>query len=282
MYSSIIPSTLYTVKIDDTVLISLHRASIEAGRPGIAIPSIDLDLARLPHDRRAAARSALFRLTTGGRIARVRRDLVVLPDTTGLTNVSIIDLVDAVATRPYLITAGAALAHHEFTDQHFFTTVILVANPITNFDWRGQTACFFAVEPDNIWGAGSTRGPQYATTERAILDALNHPRYGVGFTHVIDAIRLAQTRDQKFLTRLERAVGRYSAGTAHHGSRSAARRVGMIVENLFGEAAADPYLAMIGSNRTPVRLRPSGSRHGRVDTKWRVIVNAPLTAEAAR
>ena len=117
MLSSIIPSTLYSVKIDDSLLISLHRGSIEAGRPGIAIPSIDLDLARLPHDRRAVARSALFRLANAGRISRVRRDLMVLPDVTGISDVSIADLVDAVATPPYLITAGAALAHHELTDQ---------------------------------------------------------------------------------------------------------------------------------------------------------------------
>lgn len=282
MLSSIIPSTLYSVKIDDALLISLHRGSIEAGRPGIAIPSIDLDLARLPHDRRAAARSALFRLANAGRISRVRRDLVVLPDVTGISDVSIADLVDAVAIRPYLITAGAALAHHELTDQHFFDVVILVANPTTTFDWRGQTARFFAVEHDNIWGAGSPSGPQIATAERALLDALNHPRYGVGFTHVLDAMRRAHSRDQKFLSRLERAVEHYSAGAARHGARSCARRIGLIVETLFGEKAARPYAKLIGSNRAPVLLRPSGSRHGQVDPKWRVVVNAPLLVKGTK
>jgi predicted transcriptional regulator of viral defense system len=214
-------------------------------------------------------------------VVRVRRDLLVLPDATGLLNVEIVDLVDAVAPQPYLITGGAALAHFALTDQHFFGLVILVPSEVAPLRYRGQTATFFKTDPTNIWGSDPEARPRYALPERAVVDALNHPRYGVSLTQVLDALLRAASRDSTFLGKLHSMVLRYGAGARGHNSRASARRVGLVVERLFGPAAADPYRGLIGTNRTPVLMRPGGTPTGPVDHTWRVVVNAVLQPEMA-
>jgi len=262
------------------VLRELHRAALEAGRRGIAVPSVDLGLVARRCGGRAAAEQAIVRLIQAGRVMRVRRDLLVLPDTTGLLNIDMVDLVDAIASQPYMITAGAALEHFDLTDQHSFGHVVLVPNEAAPLRYRGQTAAFFKTDPTNIWGWDPETRPRYALPERAIVDVLNHPRYGVSLTQAIDALRRAAVLDIAFLDRLHGAVLRYSAGSRGHSSRSSARRVGLVVERLFGARAATPYRDLVGANRAPVLLRPGGSPSGPLDSTWRVVVNAVLEPES--
>lgn len=265
--------------VEDAVLRELHRAAVEGGRRGIAIPSTDLDAVAQRTGDRAAAEQAVTRLIRAQRVVRVRRDLLVLPDTTGLLNVEIADLIDAVAPRPYLITGGAALAHFDLTDQHFFGLSVLVPSEVTALRYRGQTATFFKTNPSNIWGSEPETRPRYALPERALIDALNHPRYGVSPTQALDALLRAASRDSEFLDRLHAAVLRYGAGSRGHSSRASARRVGLVVERLFGAEVAAPYRDLIGANRAPVLMRPGGATSGPVDSTWRVIVNARLEPE---
>lgn len=267
--------------IEDIVLRDLHRAAAEAGRRGVAIPSIDLDAVARRIGDRNAAEQAVTRLIRARRVVRVRRDLVVLPDATGLVGIEIADLVDAAAPSPYLITAGAALQHFELTDQHFFGLAVLVPAEVTQLRYRGQTATFFRTAPTNIWGSDPEARPRYALPERALVDALNHPRYGVSLTQAIDALVRAASADSGFLDRLHAAVVRYRAGSKGHSSRSSARRVGFLLERLFGTDVAAPYRDLVGANRAPVLLRPGGSPSGPVDTTWRVVVNAVLDREVA-
>lgn len=271
--------TVNGVRIGDLVLRELHRAAAEAGRPGIAIPSVDLAaVARATGDRDVAA-DAIRRLAASKRAVRVRRDLLVLPDATGLIRVEIDDLVDAVASTPYLITAGAALEHAGLTDQHFFGLVVLVPSEITPLHYRGQHAAFYKTDPTNIWGWHDQPGPRYARPERAIVDGVNHPRYGLSLTQVIGALAQARARDDNFLDRLFEVVERYGAGTRGHSSRAAARRVGLLIERLYGPDAAAPYRDLIGPNRAPTLLRPGGALSGSLDRRWRVVVNAELPSE---
>lgn len=267
--------------VEDTVLRELHRAALEARRRGIAIPSTDLDAVARRTGDRAAAEQAVTRLIRSQRVLRVRRDLLVLPDATGLHNLAIGDLIDAVAPAPYLITGGAALEHFDLTDQHFFGMTVLVPSEVTTLRFQGQTANFFKIDPTNIWGSEPDSRPRYALPERAVIDVLNHPRYGVTLTQTLDALLLAASRDSEFLDRLHANVRRYSAGPRRHSSRASARRVGLIVERLFGADAAAPYRELIGTNRAPVQLRPGGSSSGPIDNNWRVIVNALLEPELA-
>lgn len=270
---------MYVVTLEDLVLRELHRAALEAGRRGIAVPSADLGAATRRIGDRQAAEQAIKRLLRAHRVVRARRDLLVLPDVTGLLSVDMVDLVDAVAPQPYLITGGRALEHFHLTDQHFFGMVVLVPSETEKLQYRGQTATFFRTDMTNIWGWKPEVRPQYSLPERAIVDALNHPRYGVSLTQALDALLLAASLDPAFLTRLLVAVARYSSGSRGHSSRSAARRVGLVVERLFGAGAAVPYRDLIGKNRAPVLMRPGGSPDGPLDSTWRVVVNAVLQPE---
>ncbi len=138
--------------------------------------------------------------------------------------------------------------------------------------FRGQTAQFFQTNQEHIWGAVRGPGPRYALAGRAIVDALNHPRYGVSLTQAIDALLLATDRDARFLDRLYKTVVRYN-------SPAAARRVGLIVERFLGPEIAAPYKDLIGENRLPVLMRPRGGQGGELDPVWRVKVNALLESE---
>lgn len=271
---------MYMMRVEDLVLRELHRAAVEAGRPGVIVPSVDLDAVACRTGDRPAAEAALKRLAQSQRAVRVRRDLLVLPEPTGLLGVELADLVAAVAGEIHLITGGAALEHHGLTDQHYFNLTVLVPHEVRKLSYRGQTATFFTTDPSNIWGA-APGPPAYALPERALIDVLNHPRYGVSTTQALDAL-LAAARDPGFLDRLHAAVVRYSAGARGHSSRSAARRVGLVVERLFGAEAAVPYRDLVGANRAPTLLRAGGSPSGDVDDRWRVVVNAALEPETAR
>ncbi len=266
---------MYDVQRDDLVLRELHRAAADSGRRGIAIPSVDVTALEKLIPNRSAALKAIQWLVRSGRVVRVRKDLLVLPDATGHLVVDMADLVEAVARPPYLITAGRALERHDLTDQHFFGLVVLTPGQIEPLTFRGQTARFFQTNQEHIWGAVRGPGPKYALAERAIVDALNHPRYGVSLTQSIDALRMAATRDTRFLNRLYKTVVLYN-------SPAAARRVGLIVERFLGPEPAAPYRDLIGENRSPVLMRPRGRPEGEFDPVWRVKVNALLEPERAR
>lgn len=265
--------------MDNLVLRELHRAAIGAGRRGIAVPSHDLDIIAGKVGGRTEAQEALQRLASSGRVVRVRRDLVALPDATGLLDIDIADLIDVVVPAPYLITGGAALERAALTDQHYFGLSVLVPSRVTKLRYQGQTATFFATDPGSIWGADGENRPYFALPERAIVDVLNHPRYGVSLTHALDALLLAASRDPRFMDRLLTTVKRYGAGRKGHNARSASRRVGLVVDRLFGAAAAAPYRELIGANEAPVLLRPGGRDTGDVDRTWRVLVNALIEPE---
>lgn len=265
---------MYTVKLEDKVLRELHRAALDAGRRAISVPSIDLDEVATRAGGREAAHKAIQRLVKAGRVVRVRQDLLVLPDTTGLLGVDLVDLVDAVTPPPYLITGGRALEHHELTNQHFFGVIVLTPRSFRKLSFRAQSATFLRTDPANIWGWQDDARPRYALPERAIVDVINHPRYGVTLTQALDALLLAEEKNPEFADLLLNTVVRYN-------SPAAARRVGLVVERLFGSVQAKPYRALIGANRAPVLLRPHGTTDGPVDTTWRVVVNAVLEPERA-
>jgi len=268
-----------SMTIEDRVLIELHRAAIDAGRRGIAVPSVDVERVASGGLDRVGVSEAVRRLTRAGRVVRVRRDLLVLPEATGLTRVGLVDLIDAVAPVPYLITGGRALEHFGLTDQHYFGVAVLVPAEVSPLSFRGERATFFVTDSSNIWGAATKQGPFFARPERAVIDGLNHPRFGVSLNQAADALIRARSADSSFLDRLAKVVRAYGAGSRNHGSRAAARRVGFIVEQLFGSVAAEPFLPLIGTNKAPVLLRPARRRDGRVDAVWRVVVNATVESE---
>jgi len=261
-----------TVKLADRVLIDLHRAASLAGRPGIAVPSRDLEAANQAFGPRST-RDALSRLRHDGRLLSVRKDLDILPDATGRVTVGLPDLVRVVAPAVHLITGGRALEEHRLTDQHYFALVVLVPRPVDGFSFRKDHATFLVTQPSHIWGWQQS-GPQFAVPERAILDAVSHSRYGVSLSHAIKALRRAAQRDPGFLRRLADATHRYH-------SVATARRLGPVIDRVFVSEAAAPFEDLVGERRSPVLLRPSGLESGEIDRKWRVVVNATAELERA-
>jgi predicted transcriptional regulator of viral defense system len=253
--------------LEDRVLIELHRSAVLAGRPTVSVPSQDLQVADQLTGSRPNTRQALSRLARAGRITAVRRDLIVLPDTTGRTTVELPELVDTVAPLPYLITGGRALQHHRLTDQHYFSTTVLAPVRVHGFSYRGETAVFLIAKASHIWGWQNDERPRFATPERAVIDALSHSRYGVPLQQAIRSVQVAVQRNPAFVERLVETARRYR-------SAATARRTGFLVDRLFGSDAAAPFLEMIGKSRTPTLLRPTGASDGDIDHRWRLIVNA--------
>lgn len=261
---------------DDVVLQELHRAAILAERAGISIVSEDAARADRITGSRGRTKRALGRLAGAGRIVPVRRGVLALPDSAGLITTTLEELIAVIAHPPYLITGGRALQYHRLTDQHFFGAVVLTARPVSKFEWRGERATFLTTASERIWGGVPTRPPGphrvrplIATTERALLDAVNHPRYGVSLAQAFAALQLSLKRDSRFRARLAKATRRYE-------SASTARRIGFLVERIAGREAAEPFFELIGNSPTPVDLRTTGPREGPVDNKWKVRVNADL------
>lgn len=260
------------MNIDDRVLRALHRAASLAARPGIAVPSKDLAGEADAIGRQAVAH-ALHRLARSDRILSVRRDLLVLPDATGRMTVTLPDLVEVVAPALHLITGARALDLNNLTDQYSFTVVVLVPTPVQGITYRGEEAIFLTTRPSRIWG-WQPNGPHVAVPERAILDGVSHPRYGVALHMAIEALQRSVDRDPKFLERLVVATRNYH-------SAATARRVGLIVDRLYGPLAAEPFHQLIGDTRSPVLLRPGGAHTGAIDREWRLIVNASIEPEDA-
>ena len=262
--------TMYMPSLEDRVLVELHRSAILAGRPGIAVPSLDLEIADELTGSRPRTRDAIWRLEKAGRISSVRKDLLVLPDATGQIKVGLDDLIEVIAPRPYLITGGRALEHHDLTDQHYFSAAVLVPSRTAPLNYRSERANFISTDKKNVWGGLGK--PHYATPERVIMDALRSTRYGVPFSQILTALSLAGRRDREFLSRMFICARRFESDTA-------ARRIGLLVDRLFGSEAAAPFRQLIGRSRTPTLLRSGGQPDGPIDSTWRVIVNVNTTPE---
>lgn len=258
--------------VEDQVLVELHRAAALTSRPGIVVPSVDLNLADQQTGSRDRTRAAISRLTKAGKVLAIRKDLLVLQDATGRVSVSVPELIDVVAPRPYLITGGRALQYHRLTDQHFFSVAVLVPTRVSPFQYRSERAVFLATVSERIWGWQEDERPHYATPERVIVDVLSSTRFSVAFSQAVTALYLAVRRDPEFLSRLVATVHRFDSPTV-------ARRVGLLVDRLIGTEAAAPFRVLIGLSRTPVQLRRGGRTDGAVDPTWRVIVNALIEPE---
>lgn len=260
-------------RIEDRALIALHRAAELADRPQIALPSDDLQAVDEVTGSRQRSRKALGRLVAGGKVIKVRRDLAVLPSSTGLLGVDLLDLIAAVSAEPSLVTAGRALELRGLSDQHFFQVVVLSTRRVAPISWRGETSKFFPVPKERIWGAAPIGGRSklpvpIAGPGRAILDSLSHSRYGVSLSQAARALRTALA-EEEFIRRFWRATKRYETA-------SVARRAGFLVERLVGRGAAEPFQALIGNSPTPVLLRAGGSSDGPFDRRWRLRLNADL------
>lgn len=247
----------------------LARAAHLAGRPGAVILDSDLkSLDELTGDRRRS-HAMIDRLERAGRLRRVRRGVYVLVGQDGTVRVGLLDLIAAITPKPYLVTAGRALEFHDLTDQHFRQAIVMTATQLRTWTWRGEEVRHVRVEAGFVRTAPTrTRRThaRIARPERAILDSLGHPRWGVTLPQVVHAMDLALQRHGDFADQL-------AAEASALGNAALARRAGFLLARLAGPEAARPFRLLLGRSKAITPLRPGGPANGPVDGFWRVRDN---------
>ncbi len=250
--------------------VALARHATLAGRWPVVVEDDLAAIDALTGSRRASF-ATLRQLARTGQLERVRRGAYVMRDQTGVLRIDLHALIDALTPQPYLITAGRALTAHDLSDQHFRRAVVLIASPRRDFDWRGERVHHVLTARSRLWGAQARGGPRVAGPERAILDSLAHPRWGVTLAQSVEALDLALRRRPGFAERLAAAAARYR-------NAAVARRLGLLVTHLASEQDAAPFHPLRGSSHASTPLDQTAPRHGPLDTTWRVQVNADLGA----
>lgn len=208
-------------------------------------------------------------LERAGRLRHVRRGVYALVDQSGVIRVDLLGLIAAITPKPYLVTAGRALEFHDLTDQHFRRVVVLVATQLRKWTWRGEEVSYARVRA-SLAGAAATRTrrtrARIAMPERAILDSLSHPSWGVTLAQVVEAMDLALRGREDFADRL--AVEASALDNA-----ALARRTGFLVSRLAGPEAARPFLPLLGASKAITPLRSGAPATGPIDSVWRVREN---------
>lgn len=250
----------------------LTRVAHLAGRPGVAILDRDLEsLDELSGDRQRS-HAMVERLERVGRLRRIRRGAYVLVGQDGTIRVGLLDLIAAITPKPYLVTAGRALEFHDLTDQHFRQAIVMTATQLRPWTWRGEEVRYVRVRADLVRTTPTrTRRThaRIARPERAILDGLGHPRWGLTLPQVVRAMDLALQCHPGFADRL-------AAEASALGNAALARRAGFLVSRLADPEAARPFRLLLGQSKAITPLRPGGPANGPVDGSWRIRDNVGL------
>jgi len=266
-------NTLATGSAED-VLTAFSRAAVRAGRPSVVLLAEDLPAADRVTGARVRTHKLIQQLEEIGRLRPVRRGVYAVVSLTGVVDVDLLALVDVVTPRPYVVTAGRALAYHGLSDQFFRKTVVLHVRKLTDWEWRGERTHYARLPSSRLWGGSDVRLTQrgrarMATPARALLDSLAQPEWGVTLAQVTEALDIAVADDPLFAADL-------AAQSARYGNASVSRRLGLLISYLHGTEMAAPFLPLRGTSRGPVLLSPSGERDGPIDKDWGIRVNANL------
>lgn len=251
--------------LSERAFVLLNRRALEAERHPVVRLDEDMQPLDAATGSRRRSQDALRQLTRDGRLRRVRRGLYLLVAPTGSTDARVLPLIDAVTPRPYLVTAGRALMEFSLSDQHFFRVIVLTSHRLNDWSWQGDEVSYAVVGPKRIWGQHTPNGPSLAGPERAILDCLANPRWGVSMTQTAEAIDRAihgRTNPEQ----LASAATRY-------GSAAAARRLGYLLELLHGPDAAAPLLPLRGHSHGHVLLSLSAPDRGPNSPRWGLRIN---------
>jgi len=271
MASPVIP--LSERPLSERAFVALNRRALDTGRHPVVRLDEDMRALDAATGSRRGGRDALRQLVRDGRLRRVRRGVYLLVTATGSTDVRVLSLIDAVTPRPYLITAGRALAELGLSDQHFFRVTVLSSHRLHDWSWQGDEVHYAMLAPERIWGSCTPDGPQVARPERAILDCLANPRWGVSLAQTAEAIDRALP-DHTSPERLAQAAER-------HGSAAAARRLGYLLELLHGPDTAEPLRGLRGHSHAHVLLSPSAPARGPTSPRWGIRINVDPDALVA-
>lgn len=259
------PTPIAERPLSERAFIALNRRSLEAARHPVVCLADDIQTLDRATGSQRRSQDALRQLRRDGRLQHVRRGTYLLVAPTGSTDARLLPLIDAVTARPYLITAGRALTELGLSDQHFFRVVVLTSHRLNDWRWQGDDVRYALLAPERIWGANATAGPQVASPERAILDSLANPRWGVSVTQAAEAIDHA-VPNHTTPKHLAKAAERY-------GNAATARRLGYLLELLHGPAAAEELLPLRGRSHARALLSPGAPARGPSDPRWGLRIN---------
>ncbi len=263
MVSSAIP--ISERPLSERAFVALNRRALDAERHPVVRLDEDMEILDATTGSRRRSQDALRQLTCDGRVRRVRRGVYLLMAPTGSTDARVLPLIDTVTPRPYLVTTGRALMEFNLTDQHFFRVIVLTSHRLSDWSWQGDEVHYVVQAAERIWGLYTPNGPSLALPERAILDCLANPRWGVTLPQTAEAVDRA-VPGRTSPERLASAAERY-------GSAALARRLGYLLELLHGPDAAEPLLRLRGGSHAHVLLAASGPDRGPNSPRWGLRIN---------
>lgn len=222
---------------------------------------------------RTKSQDVLHRLNRSGWLVQVRRGAYVVRPRSGAIGVSVLELIGAISPQTHLVTAGRALSEAGLSDQSFRRVIVLVASRQKSWDWQGESVRYVSTSPTKIWGDRARAIGRFtvriATPERAILDSLSRPAFGVTLGQIVEALDRALRVQSSFEASIARSAARF-------GSPFVARRLGFLVEQLAGQAASQNFTALVGRSQRIVPLLAGGPEDGPIDRRWRVRINVPF------
>jgi predicted transcriptional regulator of viral defense system len=258
--------------LSERAFVALNRRVLDAQRYPVVRLDEDMEALDAATGSRRRSQDALRQLKRDGRLRRVRRGTYLLVAPTGSTDVRVLSLIDALTPSPYLITAGRALSELGLSDQHFFRVIVLTDHRLSDWAWQGDEVRYALLAPERIWGQARD-SPSIALPERAILDCLANPRWGVSLPQATEAVDRALP-DHTDPERLAQTAERY-------GNAAVARRLGYLLELLHGSKAAEPLLPLRGRSHAHVLLSSSGPDRGPTSPRWNLRVNVDPDALTA-
>lgn len=226
-----------------------------------------------------SVRQALQRLVATGQLERIERGTYAVMPRSGRVLVRPIELVGAwFRDEPYAVIGHAAAEYHRLTLDTASTVEVLLARTKPPVEFQGVRYLFSRRDPASVGKDNVSVEHEGATTFVAspakLLVLLLDGTPGRRGTRPVRDSRLA-------LEVLERGAARHLWDKVdwplvirRHGSTSAARRLGYLLERLGVLSAANlaPLRGMSGN----VPLSPLYPATGPVDPRWRIVVNDPI------
>ncbi|MCK5806331.1 MAG: type IV toxin-antitoxin system AbiEi family antitoxin domain-containing protein [Lentisphaeria bacterium] len=223
------------------------------------------------------ARYMAHRLVKKGWLVRLRPGLFQLvPASRGREGVADSNplAVGAVLVSPYFFSYGTACTHHGLTEQRFSEVYVACRERRVGERIRGNRFVFVHVPERRFFGFTEARvlgvPVQMATLERALLDAIDHPRHSGGIGEVSRiAMRAAPRVSWDELLALLRRWG----------SSALVQRLGYLLDlhkSSMPESVRAELLAIIRPH-SKIHLGSRGrwGARGSLASPWNVLVNVP-------
>ena len=257
-----------------------NRRLLEVLHRRTAGPFSVVDAAGIWKLRLEKARRLVAHLAARGWLARVRRGTyVVVPlGATKPDDWREDPWVVAMDTfSPCYIGGWTACAHWELTEQIFRDVMVFSSRPRTRRRYEIQGTAFRVkiVDPMSLFGLVTVwRGRVEARASdpaRTLVDVLDDPSAGGGIRHVSDVVadyfRSGVRDDAK--------LGEYASRLGH---RTVFKRLGYLIEalNLDAPELVRTCRSRMSAGVSP--LDPALPRKGRIVSRWRLLINATLSA----